>query len=109
MEDNGEIFRVITANRLRDGAIVYARWQNGEEGTDFEWVAQIANATAFGENELSDALKLAEKAAANNVVLGVYPLEVAGRNRPLSARETIRAKGPSVKYGHAAVDADYSI
>ncbi|MDA5194962.1 DUF2849 domain-containing protein [Govanella unica] len=105
MEDGSEIFKVITANRLHDGVIVYARAQ----GTDLDWVTQIANATAFGEAEITDALERAERAAAANIVVSLYPVEVAGRNRPLSARETVRAKGPSVKYGHAAVDADYSI
>jgi hypothetical protein len=42
-------------------------------------------------------------------VVGIYPTEVAGRNRPLSAREQIRAAGPSIKYGHAAVQPDFSI
>lgn len=105
MEDDGEVFKVLTANRLRDGVIVYARTL----GTDIEWVAQIANATAFGESEIEDALKRAERAVEDNMVVGLYPVEVAGRNRPLSAREAVRAKGPSIKYGHAAADADYSI
>jgi hypothetical protein len=105
MDNDGEVFKVITANRLRDGIIVYAR----KQGAEIDWTPQIANATAFGESELDAALKQAELASSANVVIGVYPVEVAGRNRPLSARETIRAKGPSVKYGHAAVDADYSI
>lgn len=105
MEDAGEIFRVITANRVRDGVIVYARAQEG----GLDWTPQIANATAYGESEIDEALKTAEKDAETNYVLGVYAAEVAGRNRPLSARETVRAKGPTVKYGHAAVASDYSI
>lgn len=105
MEDDGEVFKVLTANRLHDGVIVYARVAGGA----LEWVTQIANATAFGESEIDDALKRAGQAVANNMVVELYALEVAGRNRPLSAREAVRAKGPSIKYGHAAVDADYSI
>lgn len=107
MEDDGEVFKVITANRLRDGVIVYARALAG--GDAIEWVSQIGNATAYGESEIDAALKRAEQAVADCTVVGVYPVEVAGRNRPLSARETVRAKGPSVKYGHAAADADFSI
>ncbi len=104
MEDQGEIFKVITANRLRDGVIVY--YVNDGAGA---WVEDISAATPFDETSLAGALEKAKASEQACQVVGIYPTEVAARNKPLSARERIRAAGPSVKYGHAAVLPDFSI
>lgn len=106
MEEDGEVFKVITANRLRDGIIVYLRIIDDRE---LAWVEAIGDATAFAEHEVESALARATAAEQQTVVVGVYPTEVAGRNRPLTARERIRANGPSVKYGHAALAPDFTI
>lgn len=106
MEDDGEIFKVVTANRLRDGVIVYL--QVAGDGTA-SWVEQIADATAFDEHEIEDALAQANPFVDDCLIIDLYATEVAGRNRPLSAREVVRAKGPSIKYGHAAIEPDFSI
>jgi hypothetical protein len=103
MDNAGEIFQVVTANRLRDGVIVYFN------ETDNTWVERIAEATSYDEHSINDALARAKTFEAACEVVGIYPTEVAGRNRPLSAREQIRAAGPSIKYGHAAVQPDFSI
>ncbi|RMF07557.1 MAG: DUF2849 domain-containing protein [Alphaproteobacteria bacterium] len=104
-EDDGEVFKVITANRLDDGAIVYFRLDDAVG----DWVPDLKNATPFGEAEFADALEKARAFERDCVVLGVYEMEVTGRNRPLSARERIRARGPSIRYGKAATEPDFSI
>ncbi len=104
-EDEGEKFRVITANRLDDGVIVYFRL-DGEHG---EWVSDLKRASSFGESEFADALEGARQFERDCIVLGLYEIEVAGRNRPLSARERIRAQGPSIRFGKAATEPDFSI
>lgn len=103
MDNAGEVFQVVTANRLRDGVIVYFN----EPGNT--WVERIADATPYDEHGITSALDRVKAFEAACQVVGIYPTEVAGRNRPLSAREQIRAAGPSVKYGHAAVQPDFSI
>ncbi len=105
MEDDGEIFKILTANRLRDGAIVYFQIKDGQP----DWVTDIATATAFDEQAIDGATEIAQQSVTDCTVLGLYPIEVAGRNRPLSAKEIVRSKGPSIKYGHAAIAPDFSI
>lgn len=104
-EDEGEKFRVITANRLDDGVIVYFRLEDGAG----EWVPELKRATPFGEEAFDSALEAARTFERDCIVLGVYEMEVAGRNRPLSARERVRAKGPSIRFGKAATEPDFSI
>ena len=91
-----ETFQVVTANRLRDGAIV---WLNSSEG----WVEDITQATVAAEDEIEALLAAGESDVAANLVLDVYTVEITGAHEPLSAREKIRANGPSVRYGDDAV------
>ena len=100
---DGELdtFQVVTANRLRDGVIVYL---NREQG----WVEDIAEATVAAEDEISALVTQGEKDAAANVVVEVYPVEIPGSHEPLSARERIRAQGPSIRYGEDAVPTNNS-
>jgi hypothetical protein len=84
----------VTANRLRDGAVVY-RIQAGGWTTDFTALAQLATA--------AEAEAIATAAGAVNgpdAVVGAYPItvEVDGATpRPTSLRERIRAEGPTVR------------
>lgn len=103
MDDEGEVFKVITANRLRDGVIVYYAADSDQ------WVEQIADATPYDEQGITQALERVKEFERACLVVGIYPTEVAGRNRPLSAREQVRAAGPSIKYGHAAIQPDFTI
>ena len=91
-----ETFQVITANRLRDGAIV---WMNQDSG----WVERVDDATVAAGDEIDALLKKAETDVEKNVVVEVYPVEVTGSHEPLSAREKVRAAGPSILYGEDAV------
>jgi uncharacterized protein YbjQ (UPF0145 family) len=84
--------RAVTANRLRDGVVVFRTVTGG-------WSSRIADAeAASSEVELARLLAAAERDAANAVVVGPYLIdvtEVDGELRPLSLRERIRAYGPT--------------
>ena len=89
--------QIMTANRLLGGGVVYF-------GEDAEWTDHFSSAKAV-EDKDGEALLLAEaeKAEANQIIVGPYLIKV-GRNeaglQPLSVKEGIRAKGPTVEYGH---------
>jgi hypothetical protein len=79
---------VVTANRLRDGIVVYL-------ASDGSWTEEIGRARIA---ETEDELVALEARAAEDVkarkVVAVYPMDVAlheGTVDPLSVRERIRA------------------
>ena len=79
---------VVTANRLRDGIVVYL-------ASDGSWTEEIARARIA---ETEDEVAALEAQAAEDVkarkVVAVYPMDVAlhdGTVDPLSVRERIRA------------------
>jgi hypothetical protein len=83
---------VITANRLTDGVVVFqtveAAWSE-----DFNRAAVLADPQATGE-----ALGLARKDEARNLVVDAYAVPVEERNghfAPKALREAIRAAGPT--------------
>ena len=84
--------RAATANRLRDGVVVFRTVTGG-------WSSRIADAeTVSGEAEAARLLSDAERDSANAVVVGPYLIdvnEVDGETRPVSLRERIRAFGPT--------------
>jgi hypothetical protein len=85
---------VVTANRLGDGAVVYL----GPKG---RWTVDIKEAEVAADKTALAALEaVAAKAAADQLVVSVYAMDVAltdGRPAPLSVREKIRAqRGPTV-------------
>ncbi len=85
--------QVLTAWRLGDGEAVY----RGTQG----WVENLADARAFAKPEDAAAeLAAAETDVAARLVVGPYLFEVEtrdGRVEALSAREIIRAQGPTVR------------
>lgn len=99
MSDSEEIYQVITANRLRDGLIVYLTKDDSVTG----WTETIGYAHIAGEDEIEALLATAKTYEDSNVVVGTYAVEIAGSKVPLTARERIRAAGPSVRYGDDAV------
>lgn len=109
MKDGVETFMVMTANRLRDGSVVYMR----REQENWGWTTDIRSATVFTEDEKEVAEAAAQVGADSNHVVGVYPIEIADKNKPISAREKIRAQGgPTMPYGLDGVGVpvpDYSI
>jgi len=86
--------KVMTANRLRDGDVVYL----AEDG---RWSERLEDAWAV-ESEAAEAglAALAEQAVAERLVVAPYLMPVAAGDAgplPLSQRERIRALGPTVR------------
>jgi hypothetical protein len=84
--------RVMTANLLREGEVVYLTAAGA-------WSAWLEDAEAVngagGEGRLE---VLAERAVGERTVVGPYLMDVAeeaGRLKPLGMREKIRAMGPT--------------
>lgn len=83
---------VITANRLRDGKIVWL-------GTGANWVETIAQAHIFAGASAEAGLAQAAADEARQYVVGAYAADVAesaGGPVPHGMKERIRAGGPSI-------------
>jgi sulfite reductase (NADPH) hemoprotein beta-component len=83
---------VFTANRLRDGRVVWL----GAEGC---WVESLAAARVFPAEATAEGLALAQQGERRQQVVGVYGVEVrsaADAPEPLKFRERLRAAGPSI-------------
>lgn len=89
--------QVITASRLRDGAVVFV-------GSASQWVERLGEAQVFSAGDAATSgLQRAQKDEAANLVLDIYAIDVAERNgvvRPIRLREAIRAEGPTVHPEH---------
>jgi len=85
--------RMVTANRLRDGLVVYLDRAGG-------WSQRIADGRVASDDAAAAALMAAaDGAAAACQVVEPYLIDVVdgdGGVRPLRYRERIRAQGPSV-------------
>ena len=90
--------RILTANRLGDGAVVY-------RAPDGSWVENMAGAEISRDDVSAAALTEAgARDLAAQRVVGPYLMDIAEAPegpRPLSQRERIRAAGPTVAYGKA--------
>ncbi len=86
--------QVVTANRLRDGDVVYL-------AVERRWTLWLDEACAVKtEGEAEELLKVAEAAEKAREVVSIYLMkveQVEGKLKPLSARERIRAKGPTTR------------
>lgn len=94
MAQKDKSLKAITANRLRDGTVVFL-------GANSVWVERLADAALF-EGAEADAPLAAAKAQAERDQFGVdvYAFDVTvtnGERLPVKARERIRALGPSVR------------
>ena len=82
---------VITANRLRDGAVIYRTRQGN-------WATEL-NAALVVTDALEASALLAEAAAEGVLVVGAYPAPVeitpGGDILPGNLRERIRSSGPT--------------
>lgn len=80
--------KIMTANRLLDGAVVYL-------GHDDVWFAEIASAVvAHTDAEIAELEAAARRGAREQRIVGAYAIDVSlveGRPQPLSVRELIRA------------------
>lgn len=88
---------VVTATRLRDGAILWLGEGRVSHGV---WHERFAKAHAMPEAELDAPLAFGAAEIAAQRVIGVYKVEVEdqqGQLTPVTTRERIRATGPSVR------------
>jgi len=84
--------QVVTANRLRDGDVVYL----AENGRWTPWLDEASVAETAAEAEAF--MKIAEESEAACEVISIYGMPVEGeRLEPVSTRERIRAKGPTTR------------
>lgn len=85
--------RIVTANRLSDGLVVYL------DGAG--WSERIEDARVAADDAAADGLLARAEAPGQEVrVIGPYLIEVtraAFGTRPVSHREAIRAQGPTVR------------
>jgi len=83
--------QIVTANRLRDGAVVFRR-------ADGSWTLRVEEAASADAAAAPALLAAAEQDAAAALVVAPYLVEVtpgAGGLVPTAYRERIRAFGPS--------------
>jgi Protein of unknown function (DUF2849) len=87
--------KVISANRLADGIVVYA-------GRDGSWSEQLSKAKVFANKAEAEAgLLIAQNDAKRNLVVEPVVVEVteeAGGLRAVTLREIIRARGPTIDF-----------
>src|SRR3569832_998868 len=84
--------QMLTANRLKDGDVLY--WKSGA------WVESLKDGEVFRDAAPADtALAAAQAYVGDNVVVNPYLFDVrvdASGIHPVKEREIIRAAGPSV-------------
>jgi hypothetical protein len=81
---------MLTANRLKDGAVLY--WKGGA------WVEALAEGEVFADPAAADAaLATAQAFVAGNMVVNPYLFDLRIDGEPVKEREIIRAHGPSVR------------
>ncbi len=93
------MLRIISANRLQDGTVVYL-------GPSGDWVTQLSEAILFTSDEASEAdLAKARGAMTSNLVVDPLIVEItedgAGR-RATTLRNAIRVCGPTVTFKSSA-------
>lgn len=94
--------RILTANRLTDGAVVYLH-------TDGGWTERLEEARAAGPEETDTLIETGEQETRASRVVDPYLIDLsdaAGWAQPSRLRERIRAVGPTVRpdlarYGEA--------
>ncbi|MBO0734826.1 MAG: DUF2849 domain-containing protein [Methylocapsa sp.] len=89
------MLKVVSANRLADGAVVYS----GPGGVWFERLEDARILAIDGEAEA--ALEAAMEDARRNLIVDPCLVDVAEEAsvlRPLTLRESIRARGPTIDY-----------
>jgi hypothetical protein len=87
-------YRMITAQRLADGANV---WMDAAGN----WTTDINKGQYVPDAEAETLLKQAGDAVAKCLIVGPYAIDVVadGTVVPVRIREQIRANGPTIAYG----------
>ena len=92
---SGFVPQAMTANRLRDGAVVFLKG-------DQTWSEGLAEMVVANDAAQAAALQaIADRDVAASQVVGAYLFEISVENgeiRPLRYREHIRAFGPSIPW-----------
>ena len=92
-QETGMADKIVTANRLDDGLVVYL---NGAG-----WSERIEDARIAGDDAAADGLLAEAEGPGQEIrVVGPYLIEIAlegAEPRPVSYREAIRAQGPTVR------------
>ncbi len=85
--------QILTANRLRDGEVVY--WADGQ------WLTSLSDGEIFTTKDAAQAaLTAAARFVQDRIVVNPYLFDVRredGQVRPVEERELIRAAGPTVR------------
>ncbi len=85
--------QILTANRLRDGEVVYRRGEG--------WTTMLAEADILADKaHAARVLKDADRAVRDRLIVSPYLFEVRLDGdvvRPVTEREIIRAAGPTVR------------
>ncbi|MEQ1887666.1 MAG: DUF2849 domain-containing protein [Alphaproteobacteria bacterium] len=87
--------QVITANRLRDGIVIYLR----AHGDHFHWSENIRDASVFEAGDVNAVLARASVDVRENRIVDPYAIGVGADHTPLTQREAVRAGGPTIPYG----------
>jgi hypothetical protein len=99
---NLEGAKLVTANRLRDGAVVFLTASG-------DWSLAVDDgAVARDDARAAALLEIGNQAAAAQFVVAPYLIEVqaeAGRIVPITYRERIRAFGPSIPFAQGLPEA----
>jgi len=87
------VFKMLTANRLRDGDVLYRKGDG--------WVLALAEADVYADAAAAEAaLAAAQAELGQNIVVAPYLFDVRQENgaiHPVKEREIIRAAGPTVR------------
>ncbi|CAO3420362.1 DUF2849 domain-containing protein [Azospirillum argentinense] len=94
---NEAVLKAITANRLRDGEVIFLA-----PGPGLGWVERLDDAALFEDAAAADTALAAAKAQAEGeqFAVDVYAFDlrvVDGQRVPVKTRERIRALGPTVR------------
>ena len=84
-------YQMITANRLKDGAVVYLDAHK-------EWTRQVNQGEALKNATAESRMPIAQQAVDDQIVVAPYLIEVQiadDRITPIRYREIIRADGPT--------------
>ncbi|MFZ5932082.1 MAG: DUF2849 domain-containing protein [Pseudomonadota bacterium] len=87
--------QVITANRLRDGIVIYLQ----AHGDHHHWCENIRDASVFDAGDAEAMLAQAAADVRENRIVDPYAIGVSADHTPLTQREAVRAGGPTIAYG----------
>ncbi len=87
--------QVITANRLRDGIVIYLQAHGGHH----HWCENIREASVFDPGDVDAMLAQAAVDVAENNIVDPYAIAVSPDHTPMTQREVVRACGPTIAYG----------